>query len=80
MSIINVLIAYGMTETSPKTFSNATSDSREVKITMIGKDFPHTQAKIVNVKGKIVPCDVRGEICTSGYALQHGYPKNKEKT
>jgi long-subunit acyl-CoA synthetase (AMP-forming) len=49
-------------------------------LSTVGKVFPHTQAKIVDVDGAIVPCGVKGEICTSGYALQRGYLKNEEKT
>lgn len=80
MGIADVLIAYGMTETSPVTFATATSDSSEAQLSTVGKAFPHTGAKIVNAGGDIVPCGVPGEICTSGYALQPGYLKNEEKT
>lgn len=80
MGVTNVLIAYGMTETSPVTFATASSDLREQQLSSVGKVFPHTGAKIVNVDGEIVPRGVAGEICTSGYALQPGYLKDREKT
>jgi acyl-CoA synthetase (AMP-forming)/AMP-acid ligase II len=80
MGIKNVAIAYGMTETSPVSFSTCPSDSPGLQLSTVGKVFPHTQAKIVDVDGAIVPCGVKGEICTSGYALQRGYLKNEEKT
>lgn len=80
MGITDVIIAYGMTETSPVSFSTSPSDSLEIQLRTVGKVFPHTQAKIINVNGEILPCGVPGEICTSGYLLQHGYLKNEEKT
>jgi acyl-CoA synthetase (AMP-forming)/AMP-acid ligase II len=80
MGVTNVIIAYGMTETSPVTFATSPNDSLEIQLSTVGKVFPQTQAKIVNGDGEIVPLGVPGEICTSGYALQQGYLKNEEKT
>ncbi len=80
MGINNILIAYGMTETSPVTFMTSSSDSQERRLRTVGTVLPHTGAKIVDKEGKIVPRGVRGEICTSGYALQKGYYQNKLKT
>ena len=80
MGIQSVLIAYGMTETSPVTFATTVNDSHERRQTTVGKVFPHTKAKVVDLDGKIVACGVQGEICTSGYALQRGYLKNIAKT
>jgi acyl-CoA synthetase (AMP-forming)/AMP-acid ligase II len=80
MGIQSVIIAYGMTETSPVTFATTTHDSHERRLATVGKVFPHTKAKIVDLEGNIVPCGVPGEICTSGYALQRGYLKNVAKT
>lgn len=80
MGILGVLIAYGMTETSPVTFATSASDSQERQLSTVGKVYPHTQAKIIDAKGNIVPFGVAGEICTSGYSLQQGYLKNAAKT
>ncbi|KID95636.1 long-chain fatty-acid-CoA ligase, partial [Metarhizium majus ARSEF 297] len=80
MNLETVLIAYGMTETSPVTFGTGFEDPIEQRLTSVGTVFPHTGAKIVDSRGRIVPRGVCGEICTSGYALQKGYLKNAEKT
>ncbi|KAH8691356.1 long-chain fatty-acid-CoA ligase [Talaromyces proteolyticus] len=80
MNIRSMLIAYGMTETSPVTFLTAVEDPLERRLKTVGKVMPHTSAKIIDTDGRIVPIGVRGEICTSGYALQKGYWENEEKT
>jgi len=80
MGIKDVLIAYGMTETSPVTFMTSRTDSQELRLKTVGTVLAHTGAKIVDKQGNIVPRGVRGEICTSGYALQKGYHQNELKT
>ncbi|KAK3116595.1 hypothetical protein LTR53_002893 [Teratosphaeriaceae sp. CCFEE 6253] len=80
MGIGSVLIAYGMTETSPVTFATSIEDSLERRLRTVGTVFPHTGAKIVDGEGHIVPRGIAGEILTSGYALQQGYLKNEAKT
>ncbi|KAK3115556.1 hypothetical protein LTR53_004964 [Teratosphaeriaceae sp. CCFEE 6253] len=80
MGIGSVLIAYGMTETSPVTFATSIEDSLERRLRTVGTVFPHTGAKIVDGDGHIVPRGIAGEILTSGYALQQGYLRNEAKT
>ncbi|KAK7419599.1 hypothetical protein QQX98_003190 [Neonectria punicea] len=80
MNIQSMLIAYGMTETSPVTFITALDDSEEKMFGSIGKVLPHTGAKIVDGEGNVVPIGARGEICTSGFALQKGYWNDDAKT
>ncbi len=78
--IKGMMIAYGMTETSPVTFITSLDDSEERRTTTVGRVLPHTAAKVVDQKGNILPRGVRGELCTSGYALQKGYYNNSAKT
>lgn len=80
MGVRKLLIAYGMTETSPVTFITAMEDSDEKRTTTVGRPMPHTAAKIIDPNGNILSRGERGEICTSGYALQKGYWKNDAKT
>ncbi|KAJ0371548.1 hypothetical protein COL26b_009639 [Colletotrichum chrysophilum] len=80
MQIGGMLIAYGMTETSPVTFITALGDTDDRMFKSLGKVLPHTSAKIVDTNGNIVPRGTRGEICTSGFALQKGYWKDEERT
>ncbi|KAJ9606279.1 hypothetical protein H2200_009240 [Cladophialophora chaetospira] len=78
--IQSVLIAYGMTETSPITFMTSLDDNEDRRSNTVGRVFPHTAAKVIDRNGNIVPRGVRGELCTSGYALQKGYYNNPTKT
>ncbi|KAF9774648.1 hypothetical protein IL306_007318 [Fusarium sp. DS 682] len=80
MNIHGMLIAYGMTETSPVTFITSLDDPEYKMLTSLGRVLPHTAAKIVDTKGNIVPVGERGEICTSGFALQKGYYRDNAKT
>ena len=69
-----------MTETSPASFMTSPHDPFEKRVTTVGRLLPHTMAKIVGSNGEIVPLGMRGELCISGYLLQSGYWKNREKT
>ncbi|KIX04370.1 uncharacterized protein Z518_05238 [Rhinocladiella mackenziei CBS 650.93] len=75
-----MLIAYGMTETSPVTFITSLDDPEEKRFKTVGRICPHTGAKVIDKKGNVVPRGVPGELCVSGYALQRGYYKNPAKT
>ncbi|MBV8663842.1 MAG: AMP-binding protein [Hyphomicrobiales bacterium] len=80
MHMRDVTIAYGMTETSPVSFQSSTEDSVERRVTTIGRVHPHTEVKIVDQQGRIVPRGERGELCTRGYSVMSGYWGELEKT
>ncbi|KAJ5385960.1 acetyl-CoA synthetase-like protein [Penicillium cosmopolitanum] len=80
MGVEKMLIAYGMTETSPVTFITSLSDPESKATRTVGRVIPHTSAKVIDSNGKLLGRGERGELCTSGFALQKGYWKNKEKT
>ncbi|PYH40467.1 acetyl-CoA synthetase-like protein [Aspergillus saccharolyticus JOP 1030-1] len=80
MGIPNVLIAYGMTETSPVTFMTCLSDDAEKGLNTVGRVLPHISAKVVDHTGAVVARGVRGELCTAGFAVQKGYWQNAQKT
>ena len=69
-----------MTETSPITFMTSLRDNEDRRTNTVGRVFPHTAAKVVDRNGNVLPRGVRGELCTSGYALQKGYYNNPSKT
>lgn len=56
-------------ETSPVTSQTTTDDPLHKCIETVGKVQPHTEAKIVDLNGDIVPIGVRGEfhVAESGY-------------
>lgn len=80
MGIKDVLIGYGMTETSPISFMTVPEDSLEKKLHSIGRLLPHCRAKIIDTKDQILPIGQKGEICTTGFGLQKGYLNNPVKT
>lgn len=80
INVQQMLIAYGMTETSPVSFMTSMEDSKERRLTTVGTVIEHTRAKIIDPNGNIVPRGTRGEICTSGFGLQKGYLNDEAKT
>jgi acyl-CoA synthetase (AMP-forming)/AMP-acid ligase II len=80
LGIPKMVIAYGMTETSPVSFMTPMDDSDELRSTTVGRVQPHTAAKVVDPQGKVLPRGTPGELCVSGYALQKGYWQNEAKT
>ncbi|KAH8173958.1 AMP-binding enzyme domain-containing protein [Sarocladium implicatum] len=80
MGVKDVLIGYGMTETSPISFMTLPSDSLDRKLSSIGRPIPHVGAKVIDSKGHVLHRGQRGELCTTGFGLQKGYLNNPEKT
>ncbi|CAG7929921.1 unnamed protein product [Penicillium olsonii] len=80
LGIDTMLIAYGMTETSPVTFMSSFEDPVEMRVATVGKIMPHTAAKVIDKMGRALGRGDRGELCTSGYVLQRGYLDDEEKT
>lgn len=91
MGVRDVLVAYGMTETSPVSFMTSAAPrcgdwlaAEEKPLSGggggLGMVMPHTSAKVVDGKGRVVPRGVRGELCTSGYLLMKGYLGNESAT
>ncbi|KAH8799738.1 hypothetical protein F5884DRAFT_868832 [Xylogone sp. PMI_703] len=76
----DIAVAYGMTETSPVSFMTESSDTIQQKLETVGRVLPHTSAKVVDNRNRVLPRGERGELCISGYLLQQGYYKNPEKT
>jgi fatty-acyl-CoA synthase len=80
MNMKDVTIAYGMTETSPVSFQTALSDSLERRVSTVGRIHPHTEVKVVDLEGKVVPRGQSGELCTRGYCVMLGYWDEPQKT
>ena len=75
-----ITIAYGQTESSPVITQTTTDDPIELRVTTVGRALPHTEVKIIDPSGKIVPRVTQGELCTRGYCVMKGYYKNEEAT
>lgn len=81
MNMRDIVIVYGQTETSPGVTMSTTSDSLEMRVSTVGKAFPHTELKIIDPKtGKIVECGETGEICARGYMKMKCYYNNPNAT
>jgi len=80
MHLSEITIAYGMTETGPVSFQTSTDDTLEHKVGTVGTVLPHTEIKIVDDAGKVVPTGTPGEILTRGYCVMPGYWDDAKKT
>ncbi len=80
MHLSEVVIGYGMTETSPASFASATDDPIERRVSTVGRILPHVEAKIIDAEGRIVPRGTAGELLTRGYLVMLGYWDDAEKT
>jgi acyl-CoA synthetase (AMP-forming)/AMP-acid ligase II len=71
----DLVICYGMTETSPVSVMSAPDDSFDKRTTTVGTVMPHTAVKIVDPgdRNQVVPLGERGELATSGYLVMQGY-------
>lgn len=84
----DLVITYGMTETSPATVMSRTTDSVALRCTTVGRVLPHTAIRIVDPAHPLypdesvpsVPVGVSGELWSAGYALQTGYWNNQSET
>ncbi|MBS0344282.1 MAG: AMP-binding protein, partial [Proteobacteria bacterium] len=81
MHMAEVTIAYGMTETSPVSCQSSTDTPLEKRVATVGTVQPHLEIKIVDPEtGAVVARGERGEFCTRGYSVMHGYWDDAEKT
>jgi fatty-acyl-CoA synthase len=78
--INGVISLYGMTETSPVSFQNLYDDPDELRNTTVGYPLEHTEVKVIDPEGKIVPVGTEGEMCIRGYLNMSGYWDEPEKT
>lgn len=75
-----LVIGYGMTETSPITFMTSTDDPLEKQVSTVGRLFPLAECKLVDEQGRVVGLGKNGEICTKGYMVMQGYWADEEAT
>ncbi|XP_037799313.1 medium-chain acyl-CoA ligase ACSF2, mitochondrial-like [Penaeus monodon] len=76
----DLIVMYGMTETSPVTFQCFPSDPPEVRSSTIGYPGDHIEVKVVDESGEIVPTGEAGELLIRGYCNFLGYWDDPEKT
>ncbi len=81
MSMREVSICYGMTETSPVSTQTRADDSLDRRVATVGRVGPHLEVKVIDPKtGVTVPRGTPGELCTRGYSVMLGYWEQPDKT
>ncbi|KAK3693623.1 acetyl-CoA synthetase-like protein [Podospora appendiculata] len=82
LGLRDLVICYGMTETSPVSLMTAPSDPFDKRTGSIGKAMPHTRVKVVDPadRTKVLPIGERGELATAGYLVMKGYWGDEERT
>ncbi|WP_159521143.1 AMP-binding protein [Sunxiuqinia indica] len=81
MHIKDIIIVYGLTESSPGMTATRTHNSPEVRSTTVGFELPNVEVKIVNPEtGEECPEEEQGEVCCRGYNVMKGYYNNDEAT
>jgi fatty-acyl-CoA synthase len=81
MNCRDLIIVYGLTESSPGMTATRVTDPPEVRATTVGVNYPGVEVKVVDPEtGKECPPEVQGEICCRGYNVMKGYYNNPEAT
>ena len=81
MHLSEITIAYGMTETSPVSCQSDAETPLAKRVSTVGRVQPHLEVKIIDPEtGAVVPRGERGELCTQGYSVMHGYWGDEAKT
>lgn len=81
MNMKDVIIVYGLTESSPGMTATRIHNTTEVRATSVGFEYPGVEVKIFNPEtGEECPIGEHGEICCRGYNVMKGYYNNPEAT
>ncbi|KAJ1654933.1 hypothetical protein IWQ61_005226 [Dispira simplex] len=76
-----VVICYGMTETSPVSFITKRFDSIEKRVATVGQVLPHVEAKVVHPETReILLPNTDGELCIRGFGVMARYWNDPENT
>ncbi|KAK5991240.1 Acyl-CoA ligase sidI [Cladobotryum mycophilum] len=75
LGLQDLVICYGMTETSPVSCMTSPSHPFDKRCGSVGTPMPHTAVKIVSPvdRSEILPLNTRGELAASGYLVMEGY-------
>ncbi|ROW10232.1 hypothetical protein VMCG_01960 [Cytospora schulzeri] len=82
LGLDELVICYGMTETSPVSCMTAPRDPPDKRTGSVGRAMPHTMVKVVDPadRTRVVPVGGRGELAASGYLVMQGYWGDEEGT
>ncbi len=75
MGVREIVIGYGLTESSSWITETRTDDPLELRVSSVGKPLPNVELKIIDTgSGQEVPAGTSGEICARGLNMK-GYYK-----
>jgi len=75
MGVKNIVIGYGLTESSSWITETRSDDPLELRVSTVGKPLPNVEVKIMDPKtGEEVPKGIGGELCARGLNMK-GYYK-----
>ncbi|XP_074644186.1 medium-chain acyl-CoA ligase ACSF2, mitochondrial-like [Tubulanus polymorphus] len=80
LHVPDLILTYGLTETSPVIAMNPKEAEFEKRVTSCGIVFQHTEIMIADTNGKIVPRGESGEICARGHNVMLEYWDDPERT
>jgi acyl-CoA synthetase (AMP-forming)/AMP-acid ligase II len=82
LGLDDLVICYGMTETSPVSCMTRPSDPVAKRSSSVGTVMPHTAIKIVSPTDRsvILPLGEKGELAAAGYLTMAGYYNDPERT
>ncbi|KAJ4298761.1 hypothetical protein N0V88_003793 [Collariella sp. IMI 366227] len=82
LGLNDLVICYGMTETSPVSCMTSPQDPFEKRTQSVGRVMPHTKVKIVDPhdKTRVLPIGERGELAAAGYLVMKGYWGDEART
>ncbi|SUI73125.1 AMP-binding protein [Shewanella morhuae] len=80
MFMQQVLIGYGQTECSPLNHITEIDSSIEKRVLTVGRALPHTEVKIIDEFGDVLPIGQPGEVCSRGYCIMQCYWNDPVKT
>ncbi|KAK0387659.1 hypothetical protein NLU13_3904 [Sarocladium strictum] len=82
LGLEDLVICYGMTETSPVSCMTTPHDPFSKRTTTVGTPMPHTTVKIVSPDDPsvVLPLNTRGELAASGYLTMKGYFNDPVRT
>jgi acyl-CoA synthetase (AMP-forming)/AMP-acid ligase II len=82
MGLSELVVCYGMTETSPTSCMSARTDALEVRATTVGRPMPHVGVKVVDPadRGRVLDVGERGELAVCGAGVMQGYWQDEART
>ena len=81
MNLVDIGIAYGMTETSPVSTQTLPGDSLAHRTESVGVVHPHVEIRVIDpATGETLPRGETGEFCTRGYSVMQSYWNDPDKT